>query len=78
MDARIKANEPIRVLLGAAFDGTLTDAQVEKLAAIGQRKEQRLECCPCCGGEFQRCRRTRTIENILEDLRTVVTEHMVH
>jgi len=33
MDARIKANERIGVLL-AALDGTLTDAQAEELAAI--------------------------------------------
>lgn len=47
---------------------------------IDERKEHRLDRCPGCGGELQRCRRkrTRTIEDILEDLRTVVTEHTVH
>lgn len=47
---------------------------------IDEHEEHRLERCPCCGGELQRCRRkrTRTIEDILEDLRTVVTEHTVH
>ena len=47
---------------------------------IDQRKEHRLECCPGCGGQLQRCdrARTRTVEDILEDLRTVVTEHTVH
>jgi transposase len=47
---------------------------------IDERKEHRLERCPCCGGELQRCdrTRTRTIEDILEDLRTVVTEHTIH
>jgi len=47
---------------------------------VDQRKEHRLDRCPCCGGELQRCNRTRTrtIEDILEDLRTVVTEHTVH
>jgi len=49
-------------------------------ARIDQRREHRLERCPDCGGALQRCRRkrTRTIEDILEDLRTVVTEHTVH
>jgi len=47
---------------------------------IDERKEHRLDRCPDCGGELQRCnrKRTRTIEDILEDLRTVVTEHTVH
>jgi transposase len=47
---------------------------------IDQRQEHRLEVCPDCGGPLQRCRRTRTrtLEDILEDLRTVVTEHTVH
>lgn len=47
---------------------------------IDHRREHRLEACPCCGGELQRCRRTRTrtIEDFLDDLRTIVTEHTVH
>jgi transposase len=47
---------------------------------IDQRKAHRLENCPCCGGQLQRCRRTRqrTVEDILEDLRTVVTEHTIN
>jgi transposase len=47
---------------------------------IDQRKEHRLECCPGCGGQLQRCQRTRTrtVEDILEDLRTAVTEHTIH
>jgi len=47
---------------------------------IDQRKEHRLDRCPCCGGPLQRCARTRkrTIEDILEDLRTIVTEHTIH
>lgn len=47
---------------------------------IDDRKEHRLESCPCCGGQLQRCdrKRTRTVEDILEDLHTVVTEHTVH
>ena len=47
---------------------------------IDQRQEHRAEVCPDCGGELQRCSRTRTrtIEDILEDLHTVVTEHTIH
>lgn len=47
---------------------------------IDDRKDHRLEACPCCGGQLQRCdrKRTRTVEDILEDLRTVVTEHAIH
>ena len=47
---------------------------------IDEHTAHRLDRCPCCGGALQRCRRkrTRTIEDILEDLRTVVTEHTVH
>lgn len=47
---------------------------------IDQRKEHRLDGCPDCGGPLQRCsrKRTRTIEELLEDLRTLVTEHTVH
>ena len=46
-------------------------------AQIDRREEHRLEVCPDCGGELQRCRRkrTRTVEDILKDLRTEVTEH---
>ncbi len=47
---------------------------------IDERREHRLDRCPDCGRPLQRChrKRTRTIEDILEDLRTVVTEHSVH
>ena len=47
---------------------------------IDQHKEHRLERCPVCQGELQRCAqtRTRTIEDILEDLQTVVTQHAIH
>jgi len=47
---------------------------------MDERKEHWLGRCPCCCGELQRCdrKRTRTIEDILEDLRTVVTEHTIH
>lgn len=47
---------------------------------IDQRVEHRLERCPCCGGELQRCARTRTriVEDIPADVTPVVTEHTVH
>jgi transposase len=47
---------------------------------IDRREEHRAEVCPDCGGQLQRCRRhrTRTIEDILADLKTVVTEHTIH
>ncbi len=47
---------------------------------IDRREEHRLECCPDCGGELRRCKRkrTRTIEDILEDLRAEAVEHTLH
>jgi len=47
---------------------------------IDRREAHRLEVCPDCGGPLQRCKRvrTRTVEDILEDLRTEVTEHTIH
>ena len=47
---------------------------------IDERKDHRLERCPCCGGQLQRCNRTRTrtIEDFLKNLRAVVTEHTIH
>ena len=47
---------------------------------IDEHKDHRLDRCPCCGGELQRCRRkrTRTIEDIREDICTVATEHTIH
>ena len=47
---------------------------------IDRREDHRLEACPDCGGPLQRCKRTRTrtIEDILEDIRTEVTEHTIH
>ena len=47
---------------------------------IDRHEEHRLEVCPLCGGELQRCKRTRrrTVEDILKDLRTEVTEHTIH
>ena len=47
---------------------------------IDEHKEHRLPVCPCCGGEVQRCRRSRTrlIEDLPEDLQAQVTEHTIH
>jgi len=47
---------------------------------IDRQEDHRLEVCPDCGGPLQRCRRirTRTVEDILADLRTEVTEHTIH
>jgi len=47
---------------------------------IDERKEHRLKVCPCCGGPLQRCRRSRTrlVEDLPEDLHSVVTEHTIH
>ena len=55
-------------------------ARRAKPQRIDQYQEHRLECCPGCGGPLHRCKRTRTrtIEDILQDLRTVVTEHTIH
>ncbi len=49
-------------------------------ARIDQRKTHRLKRCPCCGGRLQRCqhKRTRTIEDIPEDIQPLVTEHTIH
>jgi predicted RNA-binding Zn-ribbon protein involved in translation (DUF1610 family) len=47
---------------------------------IDRRQNHRLAVCPDCGGQLQRCRRTRTrtVEDILADLRTEVAEHTIH
>lgn len=47
---------------------------------IDRREEHRLDVCPDCGGDLQRCKRTRTrtVEDILADLKTEVTEHTIH
>ena len=47
---------------------------------IDEREAHRLDRCPDCGGRLHRCKRTRTrtIEDVLADLQTVVTEHTIH
>ena len=47
---------------------------------IDRHEDVRLEKCPDCGGRLNRCQRTRTriIEDLLEDLRTLATEYTIH
>jgi hypothetical protein len=47
---------------------------------IDRHEEHRLEHCPGCGCELQRCKRTRTrtVEDILKDLRTEAVRHTIH
>jgi transposase len=49
-------------------------------AKIDAQVEHRLAVCPCCGGELQRCKRSRqrTIEDIPKVIEPVVTEHTIH
>ena len=49
-----------------------------KPTRIDRREEHRLARCPCCGGELPRCGRTRTVEDLLKDLRAEVVEHTIH
>jgi transposase len=55
-------------------------ARRKKPSKIDRHQGHRLEVCPCCGGELQRCNRTRkrVIEDIPADITPVVTEHTVH
>ena len=48
--------------------------------AVDVKVEHRLAACPCCGGDLQRCDRTRTrlTEDVPADVKPVVTEHTVH
>ena len=47
---------------------------------IDKRETDRLQRCPCCGGALQRGqrKRTRTIEDIPEEIEPAVTEHTIH
>lgn len=47
---------------------------------IDEHRQHRLPVCPDCGGPLQRCqrRRTRLIEDLPENLASVVTEHTIH
>lgn len=57
-----------------------TGVRRAKPKRIDRRQDERLEKCPDCGGRLQRCKRTRTrtIEDILDDLQTEVVEHTIH
>ncbi len=48
-------------------------------ARIDKQETHRLKRCPHCNGQLQRCdrKRTRTIEDIPEDIQPVVTEHTI-
>lgn len=47
---------------------------------IDEHTDHRLKACPCCGGRLQRCQRSRTrlVEDLPENLHSVVTEHTIH
>jgi|TARA_B100001971_G_scaffold210466_1_gene236035 transposase len=47
---------------------------------IDQTKNHRLKACPDCGGRLNRCNETRTryTEDIPQDIKPVVTEHIIH
>ena len=55
-------------------------ARRQKPTKIDEHETHRLKECPCCGGELQRCDRTRTrvIEDIPEIVEPVVTEHTIY
>ena len=47
---------------------------------VDQTETHRLPCCPHCRGDLQRCQqvRRRYIEDLPQDIRPVVTEHVIH
>jgi hypothetical protein len=52
----------------------------EKPERIDDHQTHRLKHCPCCGGPLQRCdrKRTRTTEDIPEQIQPVVTDHTIY
>jgi transposase len=52
----------------------------ERPERADQTQEHRLPCCPHCRGDLQRCQQTRRryIEDLPQDLKPVVTEHVIH
>jgi transposase len=55
-------------------------ARRDRPERIDHTREHRLECCPHCQGALTRCHQTRTriTEDIPENIRPVVTEHIIH
>ena len=72
-----KPNRPKRRNKPGAKKGHLGRRRPKQISA---RRKHRLKRCPCCGGSLQRCehKRTRTIEDIPEEIEPVVTEHTIH
>ena len=74
-----KPNAPKRHKKPGAKDGH-KGVRRERPVKIDRQEAHRLKRCPCCGGPLQRCarKRTRTIEDIPEEIQPVVTEHTIH
>ncbi len=74
-----KPNTPKRRKKPGARKGH-TGFRRERPTKIDRRETHRLKRCPCCGGQLQRCERSRTrlIEDIPEEIEPVVTEHTIH
>jgi transposase len=73
-----KPNTPKRHRKPGAREGH-PGVRRKKPTRIDRRRSHRLKRCPCCGGRLQRChrKRTRTTEDIPEDIQPVVTEHTI-
>ncbi len=52
----------------------------QRAVKVNRRESHRLKCCPHCQGRLQRCerKRTRTIEDIPEQIQPTVTEHTIY
>lgn len=74
-----KPNTPKRRKKPGARQGH-PGARRQQPVKIDARQTHRLQCCPHCRGELQRCERSRTriIEDIPEVIEPVVTEHTIH
>ncbi len=74
-----KPNAPKRHKKSGAKNGH-QGVRRERPVKIDRHETHRLKHCPGCGGPLQRCqrKRTRTIEDIPEEIQPVVTEHTIH
>ena len=74
-----KPNAPKRYKRPGARNGH-QGVRRQRTVEINRRESHRLKCCPHCQGRLQRCerKRTRTIEDIPEEIQPVVTEHTIH